>query len=130
MQPNNDSKIDFQTFVFASADIVRALLLGESIGRLYNIESIEYKWRSRSIGVDQCTSLGLLFQQKTILNWMNEFLYKSHLQTALLNSLNIKYNLSLYSESSKPWAYNKIFPLSCLYSIFLQEEEEFCYQGV
>lgn len=46
---------------------------------------------------------------------MNEFLYKSHLQTALLNSLNIKYNLSLYSESSKPWAYNKIFPLSCLY---------------
>lgn len=32
MQPNNDSKIDFQTFVFASADIVRALLLGESIG--------------------------------------------------------------------------------------------------
>lgn len=43
------------------------------------------------------------------LNWMNEFLYKSHLQTALLNSLNIKYNLSLYSESSKPWAYNKIF---------------------
>lgn len=78
MQPYNDSKIDFQTFVFASADIVRALLLGESIGRLYNIESIEYKWRSRSISVDQCTSLGLLFQQKTMITgiwieWMNSY---------------------------------------------------------
>lgn len=29
---------------------------------------------------------------------MNEFLYQSHLQTALLNSLNIKYNLSHYSD--------------------------------
>lgn len=39
MPPNNDSKIDFQTFVFASADIVRALLLGESIDRLYRLTS-------------------------------------------------------------------------------------------
>lgn len=39
MQPNNDSKIDFQTFVFPSADIVRALLLGESIDRLYRLTS-------------------------------------------------------------------------------------------
>lgn len=39
MEPNNDSKIDFQTFVFASAEIVRALLLGESIDRLYRLTS-------------------------------------------------------------------------------------------
>lgn len=39
MEHNNDSKIDFQTFVFASAEIVRALLLGESIDRLYRLTS-------------------------------------------------------------------------------------------